>query len=241
MKAVFVSDAHLKFIENWEDKIRRTKFLSFLATLKGNTDLLVLNGDIFDLWVAWKHVIIKEYFPVLNILSDLKSSGTRLVMTAGNHDFWFSGFLREEIGIEIYPNSFIETINGKKFFVNHGDRFTKNDLRYQIFRSIIRNQIVKGIFSLIHPDLALEFGIMMSRSSRKRKIPLKRRELMVRSLKDAARKLLISGEYDYIIFSHSHVPVMVDFEEGVYANCGDWVTHSSYLEYIEGKLILKEY
>ena len=241
MKTIIVSDAHIKFNETQEDAQRRSRFLSFLNSLKGHTDLLVLNGDIFDLWVEWKHVIIKEYLPLLTTLSELTNSGTRIVLTPGNHDFWFSGYLDSQIGIEVCKDSFIETIDGSSFFINHGDRYTKNDLRYQIFRTVIRNDFVKKIFTLFHPDFALDFGIKLSRSSRKRKIPARKRKLMVESLRQAAFRLLKAHNYDYVIFSHSHIPLISETPEGTYANTGDWVSHSTYLLFTNGKLSLKEY
>jgi UDP-2,3-diacylglucosamine hydrolase len=241
MKSIIVSDAHIKFNETQEDAQRRSRFLSFLNSLKGNTDLLVLNGDIFDLWIEWKHVIIKEYFPLLTTLAELTSSGTRIVLTPGNHDFWFNGYLDSQIGIEVCRDSFIETIDGSRFFINHGDRYTKNDLRYQMFRTIIRNGFIKKIFTLFHPDFALDFGIKLSRSSRNRCIPARKRELMVKSLQKAALRLLKANDYDYVIFSHSHIPIICDSQDGTYANTGDWVAHSSYILFSDGKLALKEY
>ena len=241
MKTIIVSDAHIKFNETQEDYQRRIRFLNFLSSLKGNTDLLVLNGDIFDLWLAWKHVIIKEYFPLLSALSALSKSGTRIVMTPGNHDFWFSGFLQDQINIEVKRDKFIETIEGKKFFIDHGDRYTKNDFRYHLFRSVIRNKLIQKFFSLIHPDFALDCGIRLSRSSRNRRIPPHKREIMVNSLQQAAQKLLKTHDYDFVVFSHSHVPVIFSSEHGTYANTGDWVSHASYLEFTKGILTLKEY
>jgi len=241
MRTIFVSDAHIKFNENQEDIQRRKRFLDFLHSLKGNTDILVLNGDIFDLWLAWKHVIIKEYFSLLTALSELSQNGTRIILTSGNHDFWYSGFLKTQLNIEVCKNSFIESIEGKKFFVDHGDRYTKNDFRYHLFRSVIRNKLVQKIFSLLHPDFALDIGIKLSRSSRSRRIPRHKREIMVNSLQQAAQKLLKSHDYDFVIFSHSHVPVIFSAEHGIYANTGDWVTHTSYLEFNKGILTLKEY
>ncbi len=241
MKSIFVSDTHIKFKENSEDKLRSALFLDFLHSLKGNTDLLVLNGDIFDLWLAWKHVIIREYFPVLTALAELSQNGTRIVMTPGNHDFWFGDFLKSQIGIEICPKNFVEKIDGKNFFIDHGDRYTKNDLRYHIFRSLVRNNLVKCIFASLHPDLALEFGIKLSRSSRKRRIPPKKRELMVNSLQKAALDLLGTRKYDFVIFSHSHVPVLLTNENGIYANTGDWITNYSFLEFSAGVLTLNYY
>lgn len=241
MRTVIISDAHLKFHENEEDLQRRLKVSSFLKTLKSNTDLLIINGDFFDLWVAWKHVIIRNYFPVLEILSELVRSGTRIVMTPGNHDFWFNTFLSEQIGIEICKDSFLEEINGKRFFINHGDRFTRNDIRYQVYRFFIRNKLIQKLFYLFHPDFALETGIKMSRSSRKRKVPKRRKEIMIKCLKEAAEKLIIANDYDYVIFGHSHIPTLEDCASGVYANAGDWISNNTYLEFDGNKLELKKY
>lgn len=241
MKTIFVSDTHIKFNESPEDLLRRKRFTEFLSSLKGNTSLLILNGDIFDLWVSWKHVIIREYFELLVILKDLHQTGTRIVLTPGNHDFWFSDFLSREIGIEICENSFIETIEGKKFFVNHGDSYTKNDLRYQIFRCLVRNNTVKKLFTSLHPDLALDLGILLSRSSRKRKVPQHIRKKMISSLEYKALDMLANEDYDVVVFSHIHQPVIIENENGIYVNTGDWVSHSSYLQYEQGKFALYEY
>ncbi len=59
-------------------------------------------------------------------------------------------------------------LDGKKIFVTHGDLHTTNDIRYKIFRSVIRNKVVMTIFEILHPDFSLSIGRKMSRSSRSR-------------------------------------------------------------------------
>ena len=140
MRVYFASDFHLKFIENQEDKERREKVISFLDSLVGNADLLVLNGDVFDLWFTWNTVMIKGYFPILKKLADISESGCRIVFTAGNHDFWFRDFLTDYLDIELFEDSFSEVIDGKSVYVTHGDLYTKNDFRYKLFRSLVRNK-----------------------------------------------------------------------------------------------------
>jgi UDP-2,3-diacylglucosamine hydrolase len=175
----------------------------------------------------------------LKKLSELQEKGTRLVMTAGNHDFWFKDFLKNEIGMEIYPKSFIEELDGNKIFVNHGDWFTANDWRYKLFRSLIRNKLVMKFFELLHPDIALGIGKMLSRSSRDRKMPptLKRRK--EEGLVKFAQKAL--EKYDIVVLGHSHSPKLEKFENGIYVNSGDWIEHNSYIKITDGKLELLEY
>ena len=239
MRVYIASDFHLKFIENQEDRERRDKVISFLNSLIGKADLLILNGDVFDLWFTWKTVMIKGYFPILKKLADLRESGCRIIFIAGNHDFWFRDFLTDYLSIEIYKDSFSETIDDKKIFVTHGDLYTKNDVRYKIFRSLVRNKFVMWIFGNMHPDFALNLGRYMSRSSRGKKASQKLMQVREKGLIDFAGKKL--NECDIVIMGHSHIPRLNHYDNGIYANAGDWVQNSSYLKIIDGEIELFDY
>lgn len=239
MRVIIASDFHLKFHENEEDLQRKNRVLNFLDSLIGEIDLLILNGDVFDLWFTWKNVIIKGYFPVLKKLADIKEKGCRIVFIAGNHDFWFRDFLTNFLDIEVYRNSFIEEIDGNKILVSHGDLYTSNDWRYKLFRSLVRNRLVMKIFELLHPDLALGIGRLMSRSSRKKRtskdLTIKREKGLI---KFARKQLKI---FDIVIMGHSHLPKIEKFENGIYANAGDWILNNTYLEMIDGEIKLIKY
>lgn len=239
MRVYFVSDFHLKFQENREDRKRRERILDFFRSIKGKADILVLNGDIFDLWFDWSEVIIKGYFPLLKVLADLQENGCRLILIAGNHDFWFSGFLQEYLKMEIYPERFCEEIDGKKIYVTHGDLHTTNDLRYKLFRSLIRNRVVKFLFRILHPDLALNLGKLLSRSSRERKLPAALKSKKEEGLVKFANKML--KDYDLVVMGHAHAPKNIELNGGNYVNLGDWIVHNSYLEMTDGNIELKQY
>jgi UDP-2,3-diacylglucosamine hydrolase len=237
MNVYFLSDFHLKFQENEEDRARRERVLSFLRSLIGKADILILNGDIFDLWFDWNSVIIKGYFPLLKVLADLDEKGCRLILVAGNHDFWFNNFLPDYLNMEIYSDYFEEIIDNVKVHVTHGDRHTSNDLRYKLFRAIIRNRVVKFLFQIIHPDLALKLGRLLSRSSRERKIPPTLKKKKEQGLIRSADKIL--KHCDLVVMGHSHSPLLEKRRKGTYVNLGDWITSNSYLEMTDGKFQLK--
>jgi len=239
MKVYIASDFHLKFVENDEDKKRKQRVLNFLESIKNDADLLILNGDIFDLWFVWKKFIIKDYFSILGKLNQLRENGIRIVFLAGNHDFWFRGFLTETLGIEVYTEFFNETIDGVNTFVTHGDRYTSNDLRYQIFRRMIRNKFIMWIFGNLHPDLALNIGKNMSRSSGKMQVVDNKQNKREQGLIQFAKKKL--NEVDLVIMGHSHIPKIERLENGIYANAGDWLHNNSYLTIIDGKIGLHKY
>ena len=239
MKYVIASDFHLKFIENTDDIKRRLLVEEFLRSLIGQIDGLILAGDIFDLWVEWDKVIIKNYFNVLKIFSLLKDAGCRLIFLSGNHDFWIGSFLKEVIGFEVYNDYFTDVINNKKIFVSHGDLFTKNDLRYQVFRKIVRAKLVQSIFKIIHPDFSLSIGQLLSRSSRNRKDPISLVNTKEKGLQEKAQKLC--EKYDVVIFGHSHNPLKIDYNDRIYLNCGDWLKNNSFCYFDEEKIELQFY
>lgn len=239
MRIIIASDFHLKFHEKAEDTQRRQAVFTFLRSLRGTCDMLILNGDIFDLWFAWNNVIIKGYFPLLHELASLQESGCKLVFIAGNHDFWFRGFLEEYLHMEVHPDEFTAQLDGKRIFVSHGDRFTANDLRYKIFRSCIRNKVIMGLFELLHPDFALSIGKYLSRSSRNRTIPkalMKRKEA---GLDTTAKRLF--NQYDIVVFGHSHAPKELHYNHKCYINSGDWIKHRSFVEIIDGAAQLQTF
>lgn len=235
MKTIIISDLHLKFSENMDDRKRRERVIKFLESLKGNTDKLILNGDIFDLWFAWNSVIIRGYFRFLRLLAELNESGCELILLKGNHDFWFNDFLTEEIGLKVFDRYEFESSN-KKILVLHGDQYTKNDFRYLIFRFIIRTPLLKKIFSIIHPEISLNIGKLLSRSSRERKKKVKIEQIKEAGLIEYAKSQF--SKFDYVIMGHTHNPIKLQFENGIYLNSGDWIMHDSYIEIIDDKFEL---
>ena len=63
---IVVSDIHLGEIPPDGEQT----FLSFLESLPGKIDELLINGDLFDFWFEYRSVILRRYFPVLRRLAD---------------------------------------------------------------------------------------------------------------------------------------------------------------------------
>ena len=234
MKICVVSDCHYKYNVTTEaDRDTNQAIISFFRSIVGQYDLLVLNGDIFDLWFDWKYCIIRQYFPVLKCFADIVEGGAEIVYVSGNHDFWFGDFFPETLGIKIAIDGHTVEADGKRMLFTHGDKYTVNDMRYKIFRSIIRLDFLKHIFSWMHPDLALGLGTRLSRSSRKRKSPPILREKKIAGLESHAARQIRNG-FDIVAMGHSHLPCLKTIQTGVYANSGDWHCHRTYIKIIDG-------
>lgn len=238
MKICVVSDVHFKYsCSGDEDCAQNGIVLRFFASIVGKYDLLVLNGDIFDLWYDWNYCIIKQHFPLLRILADIVDAGCKLVYISGNHDFWFGDFFGGVIDATLVDDRYTVNADGKSIVFTHGDLYTVNDFRYKLFRSIIRLPFMKRCFSVLHPDFALRLGALLSRSSRKRKSPSWLRIKKSAGLELFAKKLISRGT-DIVVMGHSHQPGIKDIDKGIYANCGDWVKHHSYVKIIDGNISL---
>jgi len=240
MNVCVASDFHLKFSGVKEDTERENRIISFLSAIRKKFDMLILNGDIFDLWYDWNSVIISDYFPVLRKLADLHDDGMRIVLISGNHDFWFNDFLPEKIGIEIQPDSFSFEADRKRIFCSHGDLYTSNDNRYKIFRKLIRNPLSETIFRILHPDISLMLGRALSRSSRSRQVAPELQKKKEAGMISSATKLL--EHYDIVLMGHSHSPCVKEiFSNKFYANSGDWIKHNTYITIKNGNVSLKTY
>jgi len=230
---------HIKFSERQEDRDRRERAVEFFDSLKGKADMLILNGDIFDLWYDWNSVIIKGFFPILKKLADLQEAGCKLILISGNHDFWFGNFLPDYLKVDVHLNRYTDTINGKRILVTHGDLHTANDLRYHVFRTVIRTGFVRTIFGMIHPNISLWLGKQLSRSSRKRKVPKQLREAQEKGLSSFAEKSF--SQFDIIVMGHSHKALRIDYPNGVYLNSGEWFFSNSFVKIIDGKAELCQF
>ncbi|MCB5247721.1 MAG: UDP-2,3-diacylglucosamine diphosphatase [Candidatus Cloacimonetes bacterium] len=242
MRICVISDVHYKYApRDAFDRANAQAALSFLKQAVGQYDLMVLNGDIFDLWFDWKFTLIKQYFPLLHRLAELRENGCRLVMVSGNHDFWFNDFFRQYLDAKVCNDAYTLTADGIKMLFTHGDLHTVNDLRYKFFRRLIRLRGSKMLFSLLHPDLALWLGAKLSRSSRFRQMSSLLQSKKSAGLGHYAEYMLHKKEYDLVCMGHCHRPGITRLKRGIYANSGDWTRHHSYLEIIGGEVSLKYY
>ncbi len=239
MKVISVSDVHIKYIESEDDLLRKQRFISFLKSISNDVDVLILNGDIFDLWIEWELVSITSYSTVVSILKEIADNGCRIIYLCGNHDFWLGSFLKKEINAEIYPDTFTDTIDGLKYFVAHGDQLTINDLRYHIFRAVIRLDIVRIMAKFFHPEFLLKLGSGMSRSSRKRTKSRKLTKGQSKGLTDYVQKKAF--KYDIFLMGHVHDPQKIEYGKSVYINTGDWIVNNTYAEICDGIAELKTY
>ena len=234
----FISDIHLGAKSEKEEKDRVTKFLNFLKEIENKAQKIFIVGDLFDFWFEYKYVIPKRYFSVLHQLKKFQEKNIEVHYFTGNHDFWLGDFFSTEMGIIIHENDWSGTIDGKKFYLYHGDGIAKKDSGYRFMKKILRNKTNLKIYRWLHPDIGIPFARFISGSSRlyTDRIDLKDNDDYI----EFARGKFEEG-YDYVMMGHRHNPLEINENGKKYINLGDWLVHFSYAVFDGKEIILRYY
>ncbi len=222
---LFISDIHLGLQSSSIEKQKERLLVKFLQYACDNAKELFIVGDLFDYWFEYKRVYQKGFFRTLTALQDLTEKGVKVHYIIGNHDFMHLNFFKEEIGVELYEDGISPVLNGKKFFIAHGDGLVKNDTGYNILKRIMRNKTLQTVYSWIHPDIGISIASRTSKSSRG--YTTKKDYGEADGLFDAAKEKIDEG-YDYVLFGHLHKRFSINYKDGVYVNLGSWLDAPCY-------------
>ena len=219
----FLSDAHLGAAP---PEVERN-VLHFLRSLQGRAASLVINGDLFDFWFEWRHVVPRRGVRTLAALADLRDSGTEVLWIAGNHDCWGGPVLRDDFGLTYHVGPWTGEIGGWRARVEHGDGLRPvEDRKYRRLRTVLRHPLSVRMFRLLHPDLGTRLASGSSHASRTHRArdggAGLRAAAMYNLNEDPALELLVYG--------HSHVATLERAPGGgVYANAGSWLDAPTFL------------
>ena len=185
----------------------------------------------------------KGYVRLLGKLAELTDSGIPIYIFTGNHDMWMFDYLEKEINLTIYREPIETKLNGKIFFLGHGDGLGPGDDSYKFLKKIFSNAVCKWIFARIHPNLGISIAEYWSRKSRistgtKDNTNLGGKEFLVQFCKRKIKETQI----DYFLFGHRHLPMQVQISENsTYINLGEWVNYRTYAVFNGETVTLKEF
>jgi UDP-2,3-diacylglucosamine hydrolase len=235
---LFISDIHLGLQSKEAEKDKERRLVRFLQAASHEARELYILGDLFDYWFEYRRVYQKGFFRTLAALQDLTESGTKLHYIIGNHDFLHRDFFGTEIGAKLYELPVETVIEGKRFFLAHGDGLVKNDLGYKVLKTVLRNKAVQKLYSLLHPDLGIAIASSTSRKSRDYTAQKDYGE--IDGMFEAAKEKIDSG-FDYVIFGHSHQRALEIYKNGYYINLGSWLSKPCYGRFKDGRFSLVDW
>lgn len=229
---LFISDIHLGLQDKDIEKKKERLLVNFLEYACVEAKELFILGDLFDFWFEYGKVYQKGFYRTLTALSNLTEKGIKIHYIIGNHDFLHRDFFGTDIGAALYEEALDTSLDGKRFFLAHGDGLVKNDLGYKILKKVLRNKILQKFYALIHPDLGIALASKTSKTSRDHTT---HRDYGEEDGLFEAAKLRIDDGYDYVIFGHSHRRVISGYGKGFYINLGSWLDKPCFGEYKNGQ------
>lgn len=232
-KVYFASDAHLGAPMLKDNREREMRLVRWMDSIQGDCAALILLGDMFDFWFEYKHVVPKGFVRFLNKLCEFADAGIPVHYFTGNHDVWVFDYLPRECGVTLHTADTEFLIDGKRFYVGHGDGLDPKDRGYLLIRRIFHNHFLQRCFRWLHPDCGVGFARRWSSHSRLRETGKVEadayRGTEREDIERYAREVLSREHYDYFLFGHRHLPLDIDLGHGSrYINTGDWVTWFTY-------------
>lgn len=229
-KIYFASDFHLGSYPSDQSRDREKHIISWLDFIKKDASELYLVGDIFDFWFEYSTVVPKGYIRFLGKLAELSDLGIKITLFKGNHDMWMFGYLKDELKAEIISNEKEITLNGKTFYIHHGDGLGPGDAKYKFLKKIFRSPLCQWLFARLHPNLGIGIAQRWSKHSRisnnnEEKFLGEENEWLI----VYAKEILENRHYDYFIFGHRHLPYEIDLKNNSrIVNLGEWINYHTF-------------
>lgn len=218
-RLLVVSDAHLGAVPPaLEDRL-----LAFLGQAPSLGDALLINGDLFDFFFAYRRALPRRALPVLAVLRDL-ARRIPVVMTGGNHDRWGDSFWERDLGIRFSPGELRFEVAGRQVLAIHGDGFLDEAWSARLLHRVTRHPASIATFRALPPDLGFWIADRLSgrlgddtrdTEALERAAARQRAWAEDRLARDPGVSLLVMG--------HTHRPAVSEPQPGRrYLNPGAW-------------------
>lgn len=229
LELVVISDVHLGTYG-----CHAKELLSYLKSI--NPEIIILNGDIIDIWQFSKRYWPKSHMKVLKYFMRWISEGKEIYYITGNHDEMFRKFVDFNIGTFSIKNKVVLELDGKKTWFFHGDVFDVTmkhskwlaklgAIGYDLL--ILINRVVNSISNF--------FGREKVSLSKKIKDSVKSAIKFINNFEETVTTIAIDNQFDYVVCGHIHQPIIkevMNHKGSVhYLNSGDWVENLTALEY----------
>jgi UDP-2,3-diacylglucosamine pyrophosphatase LpxH len=233
LEVAVISDVHLGTFG-----CHASELVSYLRSI--SPKLLVLNGDIIDIWQFKKHYFPASHMQVIKEIFGMIAKGTQVVYITGNHDESLRRYSGIQLGNFQMVDKLVIEIDGKKIWIFHGDVF---DATTKGSAKMIAKLGGHGYDLLILVNRAINwvlktFGKEKMSLSKKVKNGVKKAVAWIGDFEQTAAELAIAKGYDTVICGHIHQPQIRTISTGSgsvnYMNSGDWIENLTTLEYNEG-------
>ena len=226
MATYFISDLHLQ-----PNRPELSHALIWLMAEQGSQmDTLYILGDLFDAWIGddYENAFIDNIKQLLKMASE---AGTEVFLMPGNRDFLIGQDFARQTGCQLLSDPAVIDLYGAKVLLMHGDLLCTQDVDYQKFRLMVRNQQWQQ--QLLEKSLPERLDIAQQlRSMSQKKTGSKEYEIMDIHQPEVESRML-SDQVQMLIHGHTHRPAVHNLAlKGLPATrvvLGDWGKELWYL------------
>ena len=235
---VIVGDAHLGAVPGEVEEA----MLAFFQEVPTLGDSLLVNGDLFDFWFAWKRAIPRSGFRIASALAEL---GRRVpvLMTGGNHDRWGDSFWDREAQVRFGAEGLRFRLGSTEVLAVHGDGIAEQHWSARLMHRLTRHPVTVAAFRSLPPDagfwLVDRLSARLADSTRDREV-LDRAALAQKVW--AERRLSEDPAVGLLVMGHTHrVALSEPFPGRRYLNPGAWLDGLRYAVATERDVELKQF
>jgi len=234
VELVVLSDLHLG-----TSGCHAVELLKYLKSIKPK--MLILNGDIVDIWQFKKRYFPKAHLRVVKHLLGLASQRCSVYYITGNHDEMFRRFSGMKIGKLKIVNDLKLELDGKSVWIFHGDVFdvVMQHSKWLSKLGAIGYDFLVAMNTFVNWILR-EFDIKIKPVSFSKKIKksVKGAVKYINAFEDTVAAAAIRKGAETVICGHIHQPEIRSIRIGEqsvnYLNSGDWIENLTSLEYSKG-------
>lgn len=239
IKVAVISDVHLGTYGCHAKAVNR-----YLKSI--NPEILILNGDIVDIWQFSKRYWPDSHMKVVQRIFKMMANGTKVYYLTGNHDEMLRKFTDFRLGKLELLDKLVLDLDGKKAWIFHGDVFdiSMKHSKWLAKLGAIGYDTLIVLNSMVN-WVSQKLGRGKVSFSKRIKNSVKQAIKFIDDFEETATSIAIENGYDYVLCGHIHQPAMrsVKTEKGetLYLNSGDWVENLTALEYNDKKWSLYHY
>jgi len=228
VSVLFISDLHLT-----EERPEATeRFIAFLEDKARAAEALYILGDFFEYWIGDDDLGEPFNAVVAGLLADLTRRGVPVYLMHGNRDFLIGERFCAATGARLLQDPVVQTIQGEKTLLVHGDTLCTDDLDYQAWRRKARDPAFQADF-LAKPLPERRRAVGQMREKSKQVVQEKTAEIMDVN-DEAVRQALRRHGVRRLIHGHTHRPgrhaLEVDGQRCERWVLPDWYGRGGYVE-----------
>lgn len=224
--SVLISDLHLSI----HQPALMQAFLAFLdkLLLLPNLSHLFILGDWFEAWLGDDMSDTPEIqqwlAPMIAKLVQLTQNQCQIFIMQGNRDFLLGQKFCDKFSGNLMTTPFIFSTKYHQYYLTHGDELCTDDKKYQWFRKIIQNSLIKKFLLAQSITKRQKIADNLRQNSKKNNAYKSTKIMDVNA--NSVQKTIKS--VDILIHGHTHRPAIHQLAEKKRMVLGDWREQSNH-------------